>query len=356
MPPDQCYDLQNTVINDVLCYISTSRAALATDSIILNTIAFYKGEIIKKAKDIYFGICKEKPITRKPCNSHPNPASADLGDILDLMEKMESKDFSTPRFVAAGYSSLPPSTGFESVAAIICSLRDEVTALREEICENRKLAQRDLKSLEGVSCVIQDVAEIKTILMSRLSITSENSKSFLSGPSTSLSTSNHSSNKCDNGSSAQAASTVDATNVLVNVENRSFRDVLLEGDTQPADPKSIPKNKPKPKPKPVTKRVNIVGTKTTSNNSQNALLGVKRVFDIFVGGCPKDTQSAAISAYCVENGVTTLKCESLATKSEWSASFKLSVNACEREKLLCADFWPEGMFVRKYFRARASRL
>ena len=61
-----------------------------------------------------------------------------------------------------------PSTGFESLATVMRSLRDEVAAPRLEVTKLRQVTQKDLESLEGVGCVIQDVAEVKIILHNHL--------------------------------------------------------------------------------------------------------------------------------------------------------------------------------------------
>ena len=133
------YDIKNTVINDVLCYLSTSKKALSCENVILNAVAFYKSEAIRKAKEFIFECCKEKLIVRKSCASHPNPAVADVEDILDLSDKCESKRHLLSEFVAAGFTSMPPSTVFESLAMVLCNLRDEVAALRLEVTEVRQV-------------------------------------------------------------------------------------------------------------------------------------------------------------------------------------------------------------------------
>ena len=77
---------------------------------------------------------------------------------------MENKSFLFPVFVAGSYNSLPPSAGFESLAAVMWSLRDEILALRTEVKELRENSQKDIRCLEDVGCVKQDVADIKTLM------------------------------------------------------------------------------------------------------------------------------------------------------------------------------------------------
>ena len=59
------YDISGSIINDVLCYISTSRNTLSRDSITLNAVAFYKSELVKQAKEVIFEVYNETPIQRK---------------------------------------------------------------------------------------------------------------------------------------------------------------------------------------------------------------------------------------------------------------------------------------------------
>ena len=68
------------------------------------------------------------------------------------------------KFVAENYKSLPPSTGFEPIAIVLASLRDEISALRAEREQDRSDTQRDMKALNDVSCVQQDRSDIKSVI------------------------------------------------------------------------------------------------------------------------------------------------------------------------------------------------
>ena len=96
---------------------------------------------------------------------------------------------------------------------------------------------------------------------------------------------------------------------------------------------------------------NILGTGAPST----FLSGVPRVFDVFVGGCGSDSTADHIINYCQNNDTNVIKCVELPTKSEWYKSFKLSVESTTRERVLVANFWPPGIFVRKFFKARFAR-
>ena len=101
------------------------------------------------------------------------------------------------------------------------------------------------------------------------------------------------------------------------------------------------------------RRVNINGTRAAVSSGLTSGL---RILDIFVGGCGLQTSADEISNYCRDNDVIVKKCESIETKSEWYKSYKISIDASIRDKLLDAEFWPEGIFVRKFFRPYKTRV
>ena len=99
----------NLTINAVLCYLKSVRSTATKDVIVLYAVAFYTSDAILKAKNTIFNIYKQKPITRKACNSHPNPSTEGLKDILDLIDHKPT-NIKLPTFVAQGHTSMPPLT------------------------------------------------------------------------------------------------------------------------------------------------------------------------------------------------------------------------------------------------------
>ena len=168
------FELQNTVLNDVLCFISTARKTLPHANVTAQTVGFYDDGAIRKAKETIFKICNEKPVARKSCSSHPNPSVADVEDILNLFHRMGSKSFLFPDFVAGSYASLPPSSGFDAMASVMGSLRDELFAVREEFRQMREKTVKDAKAMEDIVRVKDDIEDIK-LLISGLHCQQENS-------------------------------------------------------------------------------------------------------------------------------------------------------------------------------------
>ena len=97
---------------------------------------------------------------------------------------------------------------------------------------------------------------------------------------------------------------------------------------------------------------NILGTRS---DNATGLIGVQQIMEVFIGGCGLDTVEADIISHCQANDISPKKCEEISTVSEWQKSFKLSVLATDRDKVMTPDFWPMGVYVRKYFAKRRPR-
>ena len=119
------YEISNAIVNKVLCFVHTSRSSLSTDEIISTAVAFYSKDEIEKAKKTLFKLCAAKPIARVSCARWPNPCIAHVGDMIDLIEDQEAKDFQFPSFLADSFDALPPA-GSSRMAASLNSLRDEM--------------------------------------------------------------------------------------------------------------------------------------------------------------------------------------------------------------------------------------
>ena len=57
-------DLKNTILNDVLCFVSTARHILKPDEIIDNCSNFYSAVVLFEAKEILFNLCGEHATKR----------------------------------------------------------------------------------------------------------------------------------------------------------------------------------------------------------------------------------------------------------------------------------------------------
>ena len=84
------------------------------------------------------------------------------------------------------------------------------------------------------------------------------------------------------------------------------------------------------------------------------LKSATRYADLYVGNCELGVTSEYLKKYILdEMEISVEKCEALVTKSAYSTSFKVTLNASDRIKLLSPDVWPEGIVCRKFYNPRA---
>ena len=409
-------DLLNTVLNDVLCFISSAKNSMTVESIETTASTFYTEEAVKDAKEIMCNISGERAVIRRKTPNQPNIVLLDVKDIMRCFKIIEEGSKPCPEFVARGIGSFPPR-GYEALAPTLCALRDEVTALRTEASELRKAVSDDARSLNDTRLISQEINDIKTMMMrilnsndsyagrenppnitldpsvtpyadavasntqshpdnvsipasnqsSTSNLTSASNQSSISQQS---SISNHSSASNNSttsnpSSTSNQSSTFYSTNAAsnansskwINVDRRPFANARKKNDFNLTrrriandqkrggnDPIQASRNQHGPR----TRRNIIVGTK----NSDSVIGGGERVLDIYVGGCGKECTTENITSYCDEHGISIKKCELLQSSSEWNRSFKVSATANDRDKLLLGEFWPQGIFVRRFFKAR----
>ena len=60
-------DLENTILNDVLCLVATARDSLSQNTLVMNALAFYTSEAVKNAKEIICKITNERIVKQKAC-------------------------------------------------------------------------------------------------------------------------------------------------------------------------------------------------------------------------------------------------------------------------------------------------
>ncbi len=125
--------------------------------------AYYTPEIILSAKESFLKTCDEECPKRRQTKQYRNPSTRDVEDIIDLMVKMDGEEI--PQYVSQGYGSMP-SNEFEKISGIMCSMRDEVSALRVELKEARNEHEKDDKILEDNISIKQEIVHIKTMMKS----------------------------------------------------------------------------------------------------------------------------------------------------------------------------------------------
>ena len=78
-----------------------------------------------------------------------------------------------------------------------------------------------------------------------------------------------------------------------------------------------------------------------------------KTLDIYVGRCEKSADCNAIIDY-VKNDckINVIECICVFADNSPAKSFKVTVNANDRDSLLQESLWPENICVRKYFKSR----
>jgi hypothetical protein len=101
-------------------------------------------------------------------------------------------------------------------------------------------------------------------------------------------------------------------------------------------------------------RGTVFGTRSLKGGSK--LAGIPRTLDVFVGRCDPGVTCKDITDHCAEIGKTTVNCERILTKSDIYVSFKLTVNADDRDSILIPDVWPNGVLVRKFYGPKINKV
>ena len=326
------FQINNAVVNKVLCFVYTSRDALSTEDIVSTAVVYYSKEEIEQAKKFLVKLCAEKPIGRVSCASWPDPCVAHISDMIELIEKYEAKNFLFPKFVADSFDALPPM-GSSKIAEVVRSLRDEMAAFRQELVELRKERATDIKALEDLNNVQNDIVDIKTI------VTASSRNSQL----------NHAPTKM---TMAQAVKANPASkNKAIPPVNPIARRLSTSPSAQ-SNPSGGPSTllHKQYRRLPQRKNSSVLGTRKVSASA--GLSSAPRSLDVFVSRCVPGTISDNIVAFCSNDGVVIEKCELLKTKITSCESFKVTVRASDRDKLLDPAFWPEGIVARKFFEAK----
>ena len=360
-------NIQNALINDLLCYISSAKDSLTSEMIITSASAFYSPEIIKEAKSTICDIANERNVNRNKSVNQPKPSVVDMKDIMQCFTKVEENSLPCPVFLAKGVGSFPPQ-GFETVAPILCSLRDEITALRSETSELRQAHGDDARALNQAGLITQEVADIKTMVVRLLnnnenkSIDPQATKEDNLRPARGFANADAECSPSDENEESTITSgpNPNASDAWTTVLRRKPNSNGRRNTGLPSNParrtssllsRSSRQNGPKTSGNFNASRKNLImGKKKNSSGIGGGL----KIFDIYVGGCNPDCTEENITSYCRENGISIKKCEGLSSTHEWSKSFKVSSTLEDREKLLDGEFWPEGVHVRKFFRAKSS--
>ena len=102
--------LQDTIMDGLLCYISTAKDSFTEQALVSILASFYGAEKISAAKEMLFDAMKTTGWKRAE-----GDFKADLNDIISLFRKGDEKDSSAPKVASDGFRETPPSSDFEVI-------------------------------------------------------------------------------------------------------------------------------------------------------------------------------------------------------------------------------------------------
>lgn len=385
--------LKNTVIDNVLCFMTTARKAEKASDIITVIKTFYANDAIKNAKKVLCEVAGENLSYRNKTVKCSEPIASDIEDMLDIIVKLEVNGGSTlPKFVAEDYKSLPPSGGFIALAEAINNMQKQITELTHEITALSEARQKDIKCFEDTMSIKEDINDIK-IALNVVLVSTENGNDEGNPSSTSLgshSNPNPQNNiplnteeivqkkkkrkkkiakKSDADEDSLSSDIKDSTPLTVkpretteeekvsSIVKMTFAEAFkstvgpfvkspqLTKKEQDKEAFTLVSSKRAAKK---NKKRNIYGNKDV-NSEEVGFSGVPKVIDVFVGGCQTPCDTETIKEYCKKTATFNyLKCAIVKTKATHYCCFKLSVEADQEKTVLSANFWPKGIFVRRF--------
>ena len=347
-------DKANLIVNGVLCYISSARCTYTDQTLLSICQSFYKCDKVVEAKKILYGATGEAVSQRRG----EGRLRAELTDILDEFRKADENGVVLPTFVADSFASMPPASGFEVLSEHLISLLAEISNLKQQVTSLTE-------SVDGIKdCNVTDIKEdlydIKTVLF-RNNTQSTQPLLYSTVTVSSLSHDNSKKNK----------ETVENSNKKITVARQeqrrgpsgSFCDVTEEqthaarGSFVHSNPRttgsgaSVSRKEEQWKVQGGNRKKHdiITGKKKSLCN----IRATCKTLDIYVGRCEKSVDCNAIIDY-VKNDckINVIECICVSADNSPVKSFKVTVNASDRDSLLQESLWPENICVRKYFKPR----
>ena len=365
--------LQNTVVNNVLCYVSTARHSLSKDHIIKATVAYYEPIVIKAAKRVLYQLCNKEPIDRRRAAK----AMLDAQDIYDLLNKSDIEKIILPKFVANSFLAMPPPTEFSELSNVIVTFMERVEQLEKEIKKSRESMQLDMKSFEDCITIKQELVDIKQNTMMLLA----NGSSPTTSPSIpSTDSANTSGTVPQMSIPAEEPGTANYRNALLSSpsrnNNQDRKQLSQSTRNAPSNTSSargiIHSKQSANENRNITSSNNSASvrgsTSTTKYNNYYNNRGsygtgrtrpsynfrsAPKLVDVYVGRCITRTTCNDILNHCQEYlYVNPNSCVELNCKIPFTKSFKLTVDLSDRDYLLMPENWPRGVYVRKFYTAK----
>ena len=365
-------DIKNAVINGVLCYLSSARHTLTDQAMCTICLSFYNNDKISEAKELLFKIGNETTVKRRG----EAKAKADLMDIINLLRKLDENSANVPKFLADNFCSMPPASGFETIAEHIINLTMEISTLKNEI-QNLK----DQPSGNSLTDMKEDIYDIKNILLQKTTsckfqpnvaphIDTTDRRLFADVVASPVNT------RSSDNVVGRLPTIIKRNNTLgVQVEERDKHQIATANDKKKLASPEEPMNQwnkvqhsseqsPNGGNQIIELRENGWQLHQTKRKRAEVIKGTKKVVgslkgvnncDLYIGKCDDSVTPAIISSYIKdENNIDVISCECL---NEYNGvkSFKVTLSFENRNKLLMSSAWPENIVVRNFYTSKTKK-
>ena len=349
--------MRNSVVNYVLCYITTARHSYTEENMMSCCLSFFKASDITEAKDLLYSKAETETTARKG----KSKSTSELSDIFSLLKTVDESERELPKFLCDGFNKMPPAAGFEVLAEHIINLMSEISQLRADV------SAFDLQSTgRSLIEVKEELRDIKIKLRCAPTVENisnqnipRNQSSYSGTVKRSESNAPVNSSRAQNSARSQTLTTRNLDNgaQLVKSSNHHLRS---EGSGSASGSQSSEVDRPgadtlNNNREDVTewttvqrrrRRSFITGSKAAASDN---FKGVEETRDIYVGRCNSTVSANTITRYVKREFNIDATCECITQRDIEVKAFKVTVNLSESNALLDANKWPLNVRVRKFY-------
>jgi hypothetical protein len=318
------------------------------EEIITAVCAYFDPKNVFEAKLLLHELSK---LIRKDNRRAPK-IKEDVSDIIKLFQESSTNNINLPKFVADTYDAFPPVKGFNELSRVILSFMNRIDSLEQEMKKTREDNLILTNNIESVVTLHQEMIDIKanTMILLERNAPPLNEQVYeppmdsfppLPAPQRNLSVNtatmatalkNPPVNRAQVANSAQATNGVATTGAIQNITPGRRNDRS-----------------------PIRRRQSI--DNRNRHEEQNDQRASRKNLDIYVGRCPLDINFDDVIYHCERKiGISVLECIELDCKIQGKKSFKITVNASDRDSVLRSDKWPLYVNVRKFYSPRERPL
>lgn len=342
--------IENAVVNNVLCYLSSARHIVDEQSLVASCMTFYSNDVIFEAKEVLCN-CTGKEITKRRGDGK---VKAHIIDMLAMLRQQDEDDAPLPTFLCNGYNKMPPANGFDVITEHLVGLVTEVSALKEEVRLLKNTCQKNPPPTE------------KLLHINRPQGANKSSKDGGSSQATGGPSQKHPTSSKVTSYSATLRSSNIKGHVLRDSQQNNLNPEANVFVSKRQDENNLNSQDMEEDPTPTNSQANGDGhgnwqeqrnrrrrPKNTIRGSRQSLgqfKGVEDTKDLYVGRCHVDTNVNHIIDHIKnEFKMEPIKCEIISNENLRVKSFKVTVLSGEIEKLLHPDSWPKDVRVRKFY-------